>query len=224
MSRIQPLLVFSLLTGLILAQPRIMVNLNGGYYEPKLPGFDANDQFPSTNIFTKNILLGYGFSYQFFYNARLGVTTLNSFQTGKIQNGARFSRRLAYRMLTIETFFIFKKRLEWNFTLAPMWNKGVITLDTQSDNDDWNALLSSYGNSSIPLQSGDKMKKSWFGFASFIGFRFYLFPWLAFDVKTGFMNNYYKPENWKFQGKKITGPDLKLDKLPLFTGRIIIGW
>jgi hypothetical protein len=210
--------------GFLSAQPRMMLALGGGFYEPQLPGFDSNTQFPKTGFFSRNLLLGYSFSYQFFYNARVGLTSLNSLQSGKIENGAAFSRRLVYRLLTVETFFIFKRRMEFNFTLAPMWNKGTISLNTQSSNDDWNALLSSYGNQDVALKSDDIMRARWFGFASLIGFRFYIFSWLAADVKAGFMNNYYKPEQWKFQGKSIQGPELKIDKLPLFTAGIVVGW
>jgi hypothetical protein len=68
------------------------------------------------------------------------------------------------------------------------------------------------------------MTTYWFGFASFIGLRYYIRSWCAIDIKTGFMNNYYDNKNWKFQGKKVVGPEMTISGEPIVTVKVIFGW
>lgn len=206
------------------AQPRLMLNIGSGYYEPTAPGFDQNAELPPTNFMSRNVLLGGGVSYQFFYNARIAYEGLHSFQSGTTQSGADFSRLLSYRLISLETYYFMARRMEWNFSFAGVWGRGRIQLTTDGSPTEWTALLQSYGNSAPTISDTEKMTTNWMGFASFIGFRYYLMPWLALDVKTGFMRNYYKRDNWKLQGTTVTGPELDIGDLPLFTGRILFTW
>lgn len=206
------------------AQPRWMVNLGGGYYAPTLTGFETNSELPKTGFMSSDMLFGYGLAREIFYNTRVGYTTWYSLQSGKTASGPDFSRKIVYRAFMLETYFMPRKRLEVNFALAPMLNSASIKLSTSGTISEWDSLHTSFGNNSINVPADNKMTSTWLGFTSMIGVRYYLRSWLALDLRTGFMNNFYNEANWKFQGKKITGPVLKIDKLPLFTFRLIIAW
>lgn len=210
---------------LVFAQPKWSVSLGSGYYNPSLIGLDAdtNTVLPNASTFNKNILLNWGFQYQFYPNARLGLSTFYSFHSGGIEK-SDFSRLIRYRLLSLETFFFLRKRMELNFSLAPMWNKATISLKSSGSSDDWNLLLASYGIESKDLNSQGKMVKRWFGFTSMIGFKYYLYSWLSIDTKIGFMRNFYKAENWKVDGKKEKGPEMNIDKLPVYHLNFVFGW
>ena len=94
------------------------------------------------------------------------------------------------------------------------------------DVSEWDNVLSGFsdGDVSIAVANSGKMTTSWFGFASFIGLRYYVRSWCAVDIKTGFMNNYYDHESWKFRGKTVTGPVMNIDALPIVTVKVIFGW
>ena len=81
-----------------------------------------------------------------------------------------------------------------------------------------------YTQGSISVISSDQMTTYWFGFASFIGLRYYIRSWCAIDIKTGFMNNYYDNKNWKFQGEKVVGPEMTISGEPVITMKVIFGW
>lgn len=217
-------IIFFLVFQNLQAQPKWMVNVGGGFYEPTLTGFDTNTEMPATNFMTSKVLYGFGVSYEFFYNARIGLLNYYSFHSGSTVSGIDFSRTLVYRAITLETYFIFLRRFEMNFTLAPMINGGTIRLKTKGAISEWDTLLSSFGNNSIGVPASEKMTITWLGFTSMIGLRYYVFSWLALDVRTGFMNNWYNEKKWKFQGQTVTGPILKLNKLPLFSFRIFLTW
>lgn len=210
---------------LSVAQPRISGHAGLGFYSPSLVGLDSdsNSVIPKTGTLARNLLLDWGFDYQFYPNARIGLSLFHSFHSGKIGNSDYF-RVLSYRMITLETFFFLRKRMELNFTLAPMWNKGKITLTATAPTDDWDALLNSYGNGSVPVNAGGAMVKRWFGLGSTIGFRYYIFSWFSVDGKVGFFQNYYSKKNWKLGKKKVTGPELKIKKLPVYTVHLVVGW
>ena len=116
--------------------------------------------------------------------------------------------------------------MEWNFSLAPTWNKGSIHLDAKGNFTEWDIFLTgfNYTQGSISVISSDQMTTYWFGFASFIGLRYYIRSWCAIDIKAGFMNNYYDHESWKFRGKTVTGPVMNIDALPIVTVKVIFGW
>lgn len=208
---------------LVLAQPKISGHLELGFYSPDLTGFESNELFPTPSAFTENVLLGYGFYYQFYPNARIGYASHVSLEFGKL-NSSTFNRTLTYREIAIETFYRPWRRIELNFSLAPMYNSGKINMTTSSSDESWDELLDSFGNSAISAERSDNMTASWFGFASTIGIRYYLFTWMGIEMKIGFMENYYKSSDWKYQNEKVTGPELKLEDLPIFSTRIVFGW
>jgi len=207
------------------AQPKWSFHLGGGFYSPSL-GFldpDSNSVIPSLSSFSKNILLDWGVKYQFYPNARVGYARSNSYHSGKVGDSG-FLRTISYRMLTFETFYYPRKRMELNFMLAPMYNKGTVKLTAESSSGDWDTLLGSYGNSSVKLSTDGEMTKRWFGLASMIGFRYYVFSWLAVDGKAGFIQNSYSEKKWKLEKEKIDGPTMDIKKLPVFNIHLVLGW
>jgi len=220
------LLSFLILAGLsnLDAQPRLIVGLNGGYYEPTLTGFESNAEIPTPKFMAKNVLYGLSLEAQVFYNTRITYQGFTSRHADRTTSGADFSRSLTYRFISLQTFYWPWRRVELNFSLGAVIGRGAIALDTKNASSDWDALLSSYGNSAISLTSSDKMTTWWLGYASTIGLRYYLRSWLGLDLKAGFMHNGYQSDAWKFQGKSVTGPTLDLKRLPLFSLQVIFGW
>ncbi len=220
------LLSFLIVLGIsILAgQPRTMMALNGGYYEPTLSGFETNTEIPTPNFMAKNVLYGLSIERQIFYNTRLTYSGYNSRQTGKTTSGASFTRTLSYRIVGLQTFYWPWHRIELNFSVGGIIGRGVINLNTKNTSTAWDALLNSYGNSSVSLSSSDNMTKWWAGFTSSIGLRIYLRSWLGLDVKAGFMQNGYSSSGWKFQGKNVNGPALNLKEVPLYSLQLFFGW
>lgn len=210
-----------LISGLLSGQPRLTVNLSSGIYEPDLTGFDDNTLLESSGFFSRNVLPGFGAMFEFYPNARVGFSRLSSYQSGETPNGARYSRSLIYRMIKVETFFNFFRRFEMNFVLAPTYNRGYISLDSESESSDWKDMLGEYGNGAINISSSTDMTTTWWGFVSEIGIRFYLMSWLALDLRTGFMKNGYDAGDWTFQGEKVKGPALKIGDLPLLTFQVV---
>ena len=104
-----------------------------------------------------------------------------------------------------------------------MWNKGSISLETDSTIEEWNKIFSE-DSVSISVVNSNKTTVTWFGFASFIGLRYYVRPWCAVDIKTGYLTNYYNRKKWKFQGKTFAGPVMNIDGLPIVTLKVIFGW
>ncbi len=223
---IRIIIIILLLSGVSQGQPSWVVDTGLSYYDPRLPGFEDNEQFPLMKIYTKNLLLDWGVYKQVFFNTRIGYTAKSSHDFGKIKNDAIFYRSLTYRSFVLETFFIVKKRMEWNFSLAPIWSRGSITLNTRSNEaqDDWNDMLTSFGNGPVTLASLDVMKSDWLGFSSMIGFRYYIFSWLAADVKLGYMYQFYDQKNWRLQGMQVYGPELLIDELPILTAKMVVCW
>jgi len=215
-------------------QPKLSIDMGVGFYEPTLTGFDQNEtvQFPPKSMLNKNLMLNWGIYYEFFNNARIGYNSFTSYAIGKsitlINSEAVFRRSLTYRIFPIETFFRWKPNMELNFTLAPIWGRGRIELDTTPGDktDDWNYFINSFGGSPDPVSdmgATDVMKTDWFGYSSMLGFRYYINSRIGVDVKGGFMNNSYKEENWRIQRQKVTGPKMKIDDLPIFSIKIIYG-
>ena len=209
----------------IFAQPKLSFHLGTGFYNPSL-GYldpDTNNVIPSLGAFGKNILLDWGIKYQFYHNARIGYSRSNSYHSGKIGD-SDYLRTISYRMLTFETFYYPRKKMELNFMLAPMYNKGIIKLSSKGSSSDWDSILNSYGNSTVKLSTEGEMTKRWFGLASMIGFRYYIYPWFAVDGKAGYLQNSYKEKNWKLEGDKVDGPTMYIEKLPVFKLHFIFGW
>jgi len=227
-------LSFFLFTGSFsLAQPKISVGLGLGLYEPTLSGFDENIDvpFPKETMLNRNFLLNWAVYYEFFSNARLGYNSYSSFEVGKldlINSKAVFRRTIIYRMFPLETYFRWKPRIELNFTLTPIWGRGRISVDTTpgDKSEDWNQLINSFGDSKpvSDLGATDAMINDWIGFSGMIGIRYYLSTRIGLDMKMGFMDNSYKNEKWRLQKKKVTGPKMKIDELPLFSFKVFYGF
>ena len=210
---------------MISAQPKLSFHLGGGFYSPSL-GYldpDSNNVIPSLSTFGKKILVDWGIKYQFYPHLRLGYSRSNSYHTGKLGDSDYF-RTLSYRMMSIETFYYPRKRMELNFMLAPMYNKGIIKLTAKATSTDWNTILGSYGNNNVTLSTEGEMTKRWFGLASMIGFRYYIYQWFAIDGKAGFIQNAYSEKKWKLQKEKVVGPTMNIKKLPVFKVHFIFGW
>ena len=166
--------MYCFLVGVLLSQPKLNIQLGGGYYNPKLIGLDpdSNNVIPSGSLLSNNLLLNWGVRYQIYHNMRLGYTQSHSLHFGKI-GSSNYSRNIAFRSISFETFYYVREKMELNFTLAPMINKGKISIIDEKASADMDTLLSSYNNSSVNLSTGGTMKKTWLGFASHIGLRYY---------------------------------------------------
>ena len=208
------------------SNPKVGLEIGLGLYGPKMSGFDDNVQvpFPTKNIFTRNLLLNWGLYYEFFSNARKGYYSNTSVEVGKLdlqESKPAFQRYIRYRMLPVETFFRWKPRIELNFTLAPVWGRAEMIMDTKPSDkyEDWNELLNSFGDSNplTEMAGTDQMVNNWLGYSGQIGIRYYLSSRLGIDFKFGFMNNKYKNDNWRVQRNKVIGPKIDIKKLPVFS-------
>ena len=58
---------FLLMSGFLVGQPKISVDLGMGFYEPTLSGFDDNKsvQFPTKGFFNRNLMINWGVYYEF---------------------------------------------------------------------------------------------------------------------------------------------------------------
>ncbi len=219
------LFIFSFFVGILFSQPKFSIGMDVGYYKPGM-SVSSENQLPQASGFSADILPGYSMFYQFFPGARVGFSHSFSIHIDQTKSGTPFSRIFSYRMFILETFFLARERLEWNFSLAPTWNKGSIHLDAKENFTEWDTFLTGFNDTQGPISviSSDQMTTYWFGFASFIGLRYYIRSWCAIDIKTGFMNNYYDNKNWKFQGKKVVGPEMTISGEPIVTVKVIFGW
>jgi len=233
-SQIQVLLLFGILLipNQLKSQPKLSVETGIGFYEPTLGGFDDNSEisFPTKSILNRNVLLDWGFSYEIFHNTRIGYKSYNSIEIGELDlasSNAAFYRTIRYRQFPLETFFRWKKQIELNFTLAPVWGRGRITVETSPNDNvvDWNSLLNSFGDSDPIAEMGtsNSMISDWFGTAGMMGVRYYLTNRLGFDFKLGFLHNYYSSDNWRLNNTDVKGPEMELDEIPLFAFNIIYG-
>jgi len=219
------ILFYFILFSVTLAQPKITFHLGGGFYSPSLGYLDAdsNSVIPKRTSLGQNILLDWGVKYQFYPNTRIGYSRSNSYHLGKLGD-SDYLRTISYRMITFETFYYPRERMELNFMLAPMYNKGTIKLSSKASSLDWDSILSSFGNSEASLSTEGEMTKRWLGLASMIGFRYYINHWFAVDGKAGFIQNSYSEKKWKLEGKKVEGPTMNIKKLPVFKVHFIFGW
>ncbi len=218
------ILMYCFLVGVLLSQTKLNIQLGGGYYNPKLIGLDpdSNDVIPSGSLLSNNLLLNWGVRYQIYHNMRLGYTQSHSLHFGKI-GSSNYSRNIAFRSISFETFYYVREKMELNFTLAPMINMGRISIIDEKASADMDTLLSSYNNSSVNLSTGGTMKKTWLGFASHVGLRYYFSSLLSVEGKIGYYNSSYSENNWKLEGEKVTGPKMKIKELPIIQFNLIIG-
>jgi hypothetical protein len=116
-----------------------------------------------------------------------------------------------------------KEKMELNFSLAPMLNKGSVTITAKAPTKDWDVFLSSYGNGSISLKTGSSMTKSWIGFSSQVGYRYYFSRLLSVEASLGYFMSSYSDKNWKLEGEKVNGPPMKIGRLPIFQLNLVLG-
>ena len=219
-------IVLFLLVTIGYAQPKLNIQLGSGFYSPNLVGLDSdsNSTSPPSNFFSNNLLLNWGIRYQIYPNIRAGYTQSHSIHIGDKIGSSNYFRNIAYRSFSFETFYYAKERIEINFTLAPMLNKGSISLTSESDVQDMNNLLSSYKDgSTIKLKSGGTMTKTWLGFASHIGVRYYFSNLTSIEAKAGYYLSSYKETDWKIEGKKVIGPKMEIGKLPVLQLNAVFG-
>ena len=64
------ILMYCFLVGVLLSQPKLNIQLGGGYYNPKLIGLDpdSNNVIPSGSLLSNNLLLNWGVRYQIYHN------------------------------------------------------------------------------------------------------------------------------------------------------------
>jgi hypothetical protein len=67
------------------------------------------------------------------------------------------------------------------------------------------------------------MTKSWPGFSSHIGFRYYFSRLLSVEGKLGYFISSYSEKNWKLEGEKVTGPLMEIGRLPVLQVNLVIG-
>ena len=234
--QIQVFTIFLILTNTY-SQPNLSIDMGLGFYQPELTGFDEYGVFTANNagedILTRNTLFNFGVYYEFFYNARIGFSLHRSIENKdgiKLDNNSTvdFKRSINYRFFPVETFFRIKQRMELNFTLMPIWGVAKINLVTSpsQQSEDWNSFINEFNDVKdqiSELDASDDMIANWFGYGSMLGFRYYLTTRMALDFKSGFMNNRYNEKNWYLRNKKVTGPKLKIDGLPIFSLKILYG-
>ena len=103
-----------------------------------------------------------------------------------------------------------------------MWNSCDISMGIENENTNWTDLLSTFGNSgAFTFKSKAIMNKSWFGFLSSVGIRYYLQSSLGLDFRLGFIRNFYTKEKWKYEGEDINGPNIKIESLALIRFGIV---
>ena len=218
-SRILAILSIFFLTKEVYSQPKYNFLVGLGYYNPKI---ETSSPIPNLGFVGKNLLLNWGARYEIYPNVRIGYTQSHSLHLGSI-GSSNYFRNLSYRSISFETFYYIKEKMELNFTLAPMINKGSITITAKAPTDDWDSLLTSYGNSSVRLKTGSSMTKRWLGFSSHVGYRYYFSRLLSVEGKLGYYMSSYSEKNWKLEGEKVTGPPMKLGRLPVFQVNLVIG-
>ena len=218
-SRILAILSIFILTKEVYSQPKYNFLVGLGYYNPKI---ETSSPIPNLGFVGKNLLLNWGVRYEIYPNVRIGYTQSHSLHLGSI-GSSNYLRNLSYRSISFETFYYVKEKMELNFTLAPMINKGSITITAKAPTDDWDSLLTSYGNSSVRLKTGSSMTKRWLGFSSHVGYRYYFSRLLSVEGKLGYYMSSYSEKNWKLEGEKVTGPPMKLGRLPVFQVNLVIG-
>ena len=218
-SRILAILSIFILTKEVYSQPKYNFLVGLGYYNPKI---ETSSPIPNLGFVGKNLLLNWGARYEIYPNVRIGYTQSHSLHLGSI-GSSNYFRNLSYRSISFETFYYIKEKMELNFTLAPMINKGSITITAKAPTDDWDSLLTSYGNSSVRLKTGSSMTKRWLGFSSHVGYRYYFSRLLSVEGKLGYYMSSYSEKNWKLEGEKVTGTPMKLGRLPVFQVNLVIG-
>ena len=209
-----------ILTTFIIAQPKISGRVGIGYTTPNYKDF-AEGSFPSLGAM-ESMMLNFTATYQVYQNTRLGFSQWTASTSDKY-SGTDFSRSFNYRSIYIETFYFPWKRVEMNFTIGPLINSGSIALTTSESNEVWGELLTEFENSNIDIATTTEMTTTFFGITSSVGIRYYIRPNLGLEAQIGFMENCYDKKKWKFQDETVTGPDIKIEDLPLYSFGLVYG-
>lgn len=213
-------LAWLILTSFIIAQPKICGRIGIGYSTPDYKSF-AEGSFPSLGTM-ESMMFNFTASYQFYQNARVGFSQWTASTSDKY-SGSDFSRSFNYRSIYIETFFFPMKQFEMNFTIGPLINSGSIQLTTSDSDDVWGELLTEFENANVDISTTAEMTTLFFGITSSVGLRYYFRPNMGFEAQIGFMENYYDKSNWTFQDESVTGPDIKIKDLPLYSFGLVYG-
>ena len=211
--------ILYVLTATLFSQPKLNFIIGTGYYNPKI---ETSEPVPKIGFVGKNLLLNWGMRYQIYPNVRIGYTQSHSLHFGSIGT-SNYRRNISYRSFRFETFYMMKEKMELNFSLAPMLNKGSVTITAKAPTKDWDVFLSSYGNGSISLKTGSSMTKSWIGFSSQVGYRYYFSRLLSVEGSLGYYMSSYSDKNWKLEGEKVNGPPMKIGRLPVFQLNFVLG-
>ena len=218
-SKVKLFIILYALTAIVFSQPKINVVLGTGYYNPTI---ETSDPIPKIGFVGKNLLLNWGMRYQIYPNVRIGYIQSHSLHFGEI-GSSNYLRNISYRSFSFETFYLMKEKMEFNFSLAPMLNKGSVTITATAPTSDWDSFLSAYGNGSVNLKTGSSMTKSWVGFSSHVGYRYYFSRLLSVEASLGYYMSSYSDKNWKLEGEKVNGPPMKIGRLPVFQINLVLG-
>ena len=213
------ILSLHILMAIVFSQPKLNLIVGMGYYNPKI---ETSAPIPKIGFVGKNLLLNWGMRYQIYPNVRAGYAQSHSLHFGSI-GSSNYRRNISYRSLSFETFYFLKEKMELNFSLAPMINKGSVTITAKAPTADWDSFLSTYGNSSVKLKTGSSMTKSWIGFSSHVGYRYYFSRLLSLEGKLGYFMSSYSDKNWKLEGEKVNGPPMTIGRLPVFQLNVVLG-
>ena len=213
------ILSLHILMAIVFSQPKLNLIVGMGYYNPKI---ETSAPIPKIGFVGKNLLLNWGMRYQIYPNVRVGYAQSHSLHFGSI-GSSNYRRNISYRSISFETFYFLKEKIELNFSLAPMINKGSVTITAEAPTADWDSFLSTYGNSSVKLKTGSSMTKSWIGFSSHVGYRYYFSRLLSLEGKLGYFMSSYSDKNWKLEGEKVNGPPMTIGRLPVFQLNVVLG-
>ena len=213
------ILSLHILMAIVFSQPKLNFIVGMGYYNPKI---ETSAPIPKIGFVGKNLLLNWGMRYQIYPNVRVGYAQSHSLHFGSI-GSSNYRRNISYRSISFETFYFLKEKIELNFSLAPMINQGSVTITAEAPTADWDSFLSTYGNSSVKLKTGSSMTKSWIGFSSHVGYRYYFSRLLSLEGKLGYFMSSYSAKNWKLEGEKVNGPPMTIGRLPVFQLNVVLG-
>ena len=208
-----------ILTVMVFSQPKLNLVLGTGYYNPKI---ETTDPIPKIGFVGKNLLLNWGMRYQIYPNVRIGYSQSHSLHFGSI-GSSNYRRNISYRSISFETFYLMKEKIELNFSLAPMLNKGSVTISAKAPTNDWDSFLEAYGNSSVSLETGSSMTKRWVGFSSHMGCRYYFSRLISVEGQLGYFMSSYSDKNWKLEGEPVNGPPMKIGRLPVLQINMVVG-
>ena len=213
------ILSLHILMAIVFSQPKLNFIVGMGYYNPKI---ETSAPIPKIGFVGKNLLLNWGMRYQIYPNVRVGYAQSHSLHFGSI-GSSNYRRNISYRSISFETFYFLKEKMELNFSLAPMINKGSVTITAEAPTADWDSFLSTYGNSSVKLKTGSSMTKCWIGVSSHVGYRYYFSRLLSLEGKLGYFMSSYSDKNWKLEGEKVNGPPMTIGRLPVFQLNVVLG-